>query len=164
MALGDGIRRNLATVSKEERDRLRDAIIALNQKFYPGDRTDLPIPGHVSFWFKQDEVHQSTHVHGCPAFLPWHREMVNRFEQSIRDIDPELSLHYWDWNTDPSNMPDGDGGFINLFDSEFMGNADGSVDGGEVGAPLLGAGFYKPGAPPLRGAPGPTIPPILFVH
>ncbi len=153
MALGDGIRRNLATVSKEERNRLRDAIIALNQKFYPGDRNDLPIPGHVSFWFKQDEVHQSTHVHGCPAFLPWHREMVNRFEQSIREIDPELSLHYWDWNTDPSNMPDGDGGFINLFDSEFMGNADGGVDGGEVGAPLLGGDFYKPGATPHRDAP-----------
>ena len=147
MALGDGIRRNLATVSKEERDRLRDAILALNNTFYPGAKTDTP-PGHVSHWFKQDEIHDSSHVHGCPAFLPWHREMCNRFEASIREIDPELSLHYWDWNLDPSHMPDGDGGFINLFDSDFMGNADGSVNGGEAGEPLLSAGFYVPTAAP----------------
>src|SRR5215469_14063505 len=36
--LGDGIRRNLATVSKEERDLLLDAIKQLNQVFYPGAR------------------------------------------------------------------------------------------------------------------------------
>jgi hypothetical protein len=79
MALGDGIRRNLATVSKEERDLFIDAIIQLNSTFYPGSRTDFPAGG-VSYWFKQDEIHQSTHVHHCPQFLPWHREMCNRFE------------------------------------------------------------------------------------
>ena len=39
-------------------------------------------------------------------------------------------------------MPDGEGGVINLFDSEFMGNADGTVNEGSVGEPLLSAGFY----------------------
>ena len=145
--LGDGIRRSLATVSKEERDLLRDAILQLNRVFYSptGSRTDFPA-GHVSMWFKQDEIHQSSHVHGCPAFLPWHRELLNRFEALIRTINPRLSLHYWDWNLDPSNMPDGEGGTINLFDEHFMGNADGSVNGGAVGEPLLSAGFYKPHA------------------
>lgn len=138
MPLGDGIRRNLATVSKEERDLFIDAIIQLNHIYYSpsGSRTDFPA-GHVSYWFKQDEIHQSAHIHGCPAFLPWHREMCNRFEALIRTVHPELSLHYWDWNLDPSNMPDGQGGTINLFDSDFMGNAEGSV-----GEPLLSAGFY----------------------
>jgi hypothetical protein len=51
MALGDGIRRSLATVSKEERDMLRDAILQLNSMFYPGARGDFPA-GHVSYWFK----------------------------------------------------------------------------------------------------------------
>ena len=151
MALGDGIRRSLATVSKEERDMLRDAILQLNQVFYSpgGSRTDFPA-GHVSEWFKQDEIHQSSHVHGCPAFLPWHREMLARFEALIRTINPQLSLHYWDWNLDPSNMPDGQGGSINLFDAEFMGNADPNVNGGDVGQPLLGAGFYDPNAANYR--------------
>jgi len=149
--LGDGIRRSLATVSKEERDLLRDAILQLNHVFYSpaGSRTDFPA-GHVSEWFKQDEIHQSSHVHGCPAFLPWHREFCNRFETLLRTIDPRLSLHYWDWNLDPANMPDGEGGTINLFDDQFMGNADGGVNGGAVGAPLLAAGFYDPAAVNFR--------------
>jgi hypothetical protein len=154
--LGDGIRRNLATVSKEERDLFIDAIKQLNQVFFPGSRTDFPA-GHVSWWFKQDEIHQSSHVHGCPAFLPWHRELLNRFEAMLRTIHPQLSLHYWDWNLDPSHMPDGEGGFINLFDSDFMGNADSNVDpigvfpfGGAVGEPLKSAGFYEPNAANFR--------------
>ncbi|MDQ4015987.1 MAG: tyrosinase family protein [Thermoproteota archaeon] len=133
MPIGDGIRRNILTVSAVERQRLRNAILALQQKKYPGNRTDSP-PGGVSYWFKQDEIHQATHVHGGPEFLPWHRELVNRFEQSIREIDPELSLHYWDWNTDPHP----------LFTSDFMGNTN-----GDAGAPWLGK-IYDPGADPAR--------------
>jgi hypothetical protein len=128
MALGDGIRRNIATVSAAERNRFRDAIIALNQKFFPGSKTDFPA-GHVSYWFKQDEIHQATHVHGGPAFLPWHRELCNRFEAMLREVDPDLSLHYWDWNTDPGA----------LFTASFMGNAT-----GDIGEPWLSAGLYDP--------------------
>lgn len=160
--LGDGIRRNLATVSKEERDLLIDAIKQLNHVFYPGIRTDFPAGG-VSYWFKQDEIHQSSHVHGCPAFLPWHRDLCNRFEALLRTIHPQLSLHYWDCNLDPSNMPDGEGGTINLFDSSFMGNADAGVDpigvfpfGGAVGEPLKSAGFYDPAAANFRDNTSPV--------
>src|SRR5215471_9494510 len=140
--LGDRIRRNIATVSKEERDRLRDAILALQQKLYPGAKTD-PIPGGVSYWFKQDEIHDGSHVHFCPAFLPWHRELVNRFEAMLREIDPELSLHYWDWTQDPTNAPDSAGGFVNLFTPDFMGNAFGPGNSEiEIGEPWQSAGFY----------------------
>ena len=128
MALGDGIRRDIATVSPQERNRFRDAIIALNQRFFPGSRTDFPA-GHVSHWFKQDEIHQATHVHGGLAFVPWHREICNRFEALLREVDPDLSLHYWDWNTDPAP----------LFTSTFMGTAN-----GDAGEPWLSAGFYDP--------------------
>jgi len=70
MPIGDGIRRNIATVSQAERNRLRDAIIKLHtQNHYPGGRNDMPTGG-VSYWFKQDEIHAHTHVHNCPAFLP----------------------------------------------------------------------------------------------
>jgi hypothetical protein len=79
----------------------------------------------VSYWFKQDEIHDGTHVHVCPAFLPWHRELINRFEAMLREIDPELSLHYWDWTADPQALTDSDGNTLNLFTSDFMGNAVG---------------------------------------
>jgi hypothetical protein len=154
MALGDGIRRNIAHVDPAERAMLRDAIIELHHRFFPGSRSDTP-PGGVSWWFKQDEIHQATHVHGGPEFLPWHRELTNRFEELLRQINPQLSLHYWDFRDDPRNIPSGNigggaTGNVNLFDSDFMGSSSGSA-----GDPWLSAGFYDPqagtaGHPPDR--------------
>jgi hypothetical protein len=135
MTIGDGIRRNVATISSDEKIQLRDAIITLNHNPYPGDRGDTPYPGGVSYWFKQDEIHQRTHVHHGPAFLPWHRELTNRFEALIRSVNPMLSLHYWDWTTDPTP----------LFTPDFMGNAQGNA-----GDLWLNAGFYNPAANPDR--------------
>jgi|HubBroStandDraft_6_1064221.scaffolds.fasta_scaffold1367313_1 hypothetical protein len=43
MALGDGIRRNIATVSQAERDRLRDAIKALKRASTLVDETIRPL-------------------------------------------------------------------------------------------------------------------------
>jgi hypothetical protein len=154
MALGDGIRRNIATVSQEERDRLRDAIIKLQtQQHYPGARGDSPVGG-VSYWFKQDEIHANTHVHFCPAFVPWHRELINRFEALIQEIDPQLSLHYWDWTQDPQNLPDGQGGTINLFTSAFFGQPNANLPGepmqADAGPPWRLDGFYVPNADPYR--------------
>ena len=141
MPLGDGIRRDVSKVSQSERDRLRDAIIALHTRKYPDG---------VSHWFKQDEIHDSTHVHNCPAFIPWHRELVNRFEALLREVDADLSLHYWDWTTDPHP----------LFTPTFMGTASGSA-----GAPWLAAGFYVPGAAPNRDASGiPADPPLNIIR
>jgi Common central domain of tyrosinase/von Willebrand factor type A domain len=149
MALGDGIRRNIATVSAAERARLRDAIVQLHQRHYPGGRGDTPTGG-VSWWFKQDEIHAHSHVHGCPAFVPWHREMMNRFEVLIRQVDPQLSLHYWDWTQDPQAAPDGLGGTVNLFTVGTAGNAFMGSASGEALDPWRAAGFYDPSANPSR--------------
>ncbi|WP_211482578.1 hypothetical protein [Arthrobacter sp. OV608] len=91
MPLGDGIRGNIASVDPSERALLRDAFLELNRRFYPGNRGD-GVPGGVSWWFKQDEVHQATHVHNGPAFLPWPRELVKRFEQLLRQVNPSAVL------------------------------------------------------------------------
>ena len=61
MAPGDGIRRNVAEISEEERGRLQRAIIELQKRAYPGGRNDTPTGG-VTYWFKQDEIHSHTHV------------------------------------------------------------------------------------------------------
>jgi hypothetical protein len=96
MISGDGVRRNISTISEEEQIRFRNAILKLHQdKFYPDG---------VSHWFKQDQIHQATHVHGGPAFLPWHRNLLNKFEELLRKVEPEISLHYWDWKQDPANI------------------------------------------------------------
>lgn len=123
MALGDGIRRNLATVSALERDRFIAAFRQLDMS--------KAFPDGVSYWDKQDQIHQATHVHGGAAFLPWHRELCNRLETLLREVDPDVSLHYWDWTTDPQASPDGAGGTVNLFSNTIMGSAN-----GRAGAPF----------------------------
>lgn len=162
MALGDGIRRNIKDVAPSERLALKNAIVEMHHRYFPGNNSDSP-PGGVSWWFKQDEIHQSTHVHHGPEFLPWHRELINRFEELLRQINPQLSLHYWDFKDDPRNITDGvideigTRGFLNLFDSNFMGSSSGSA--GEPwqanSPPYRLDGFYDPlagtsGHPPER--------------
>src|SRR5262249_43467046 len=65
---------------------------------------------------------------------------TNRFEGLLRQINPLLSLHYWDFKEDPSS----------LFDANFMGSPAGSA-----GDPWLTAGFYDPqaGQPDQPGQP-----------
>src|SRR5450756_1528325 len=154
MTLGDGIRRNVARISAEERARLRDAFIALDTvKVYPDG---------VTFWDKQEDIHKAAHaggqdVHAGPGFLPWHRELCNRLEALLRQVDPALSLHYWDWTTDPTV---GSNGGVPLFTTDFLGQAHGdagpplqnfeSTEGAELGD---GHNFVwrgvSPGAPPI---------------
>jgi tyrosinase-like protein/VWA domain-containing protein len=159
MALGDGIRRNIAHVEPSERALVRDAFLELNRRFFPGTRTDSP-PGGVTWWFKQDEIHQATHVHGGPEFLPWHREIVNRLEAMLREINPQLSLHYWDWTQDPRSIPNanlggGTTGTLNLFTADFMGygGATPEVIGPpwqNAAAPWRSDGYYVPDAANYR--------------
>jgi hypothetical protein len=127
------VRRNVAEVDQEERDRLRDAILALFDRF---SSTDDP----VNLWFKQDQIHQATHVHDVPSFLPWHRELVNQFEAALQQVDPGIALHYWDWTTDPRHTPDGHGGFVDLMAPDFMGSPEGLL-----GPPLVAC--YNEGQP-----------------
>jgi len=128
VALGDGIRRNIAHVSQEERDRFVQAVLKLDRERH--------FPDGVSYFDKQEDIHKNAHagganVHGGPAFIPWHRELCNRFEALLREVDPDLSLHYWDWTVDPRNAPDGSGGHVDLLTSSFMGGA-----GDPVGSPF----------------------------
>ena len=121
MAIGDGIRRDIALVSQLERDRFIAAIVKLDTtKFFPDG---------VSYWDKQEDIHKNAHfagvnVHFGPAFISWHRVIVNRLEQLLREVDPALSLHYWDWTTDPRSTA---GGRAALFTPEFMGNDHGDA-------------------------------------
>lgn len=117
------VRRNFAHLTQAERDQFVAAMQAL-------DMTKA-FPDGVSYWDKQDQIHQATHVHGGPAFVPWHRELCNRLEAMLQEVDPAVALHYWDWTTDPTNAPDGSGGSVDLFTAQNMGSAN-----GRAGAPF----------------------------
>ena len=80
------VRRNIAHVSASERRRHINTVVAADQRFWPG--------GPVSYWDFQDLAHQATHIHSepsldVPRFLLWHRELCNRYEKLLQEIDPE---------------------------------------------------------------------------
>ena len=84
----------------------------------------------ADYWHKQDEVHQfgPTNRHGFPAFLPWHREMINRFEILLQQHNPVVKLLYWDWTESP----------LSLFTPTFMGNSGlGTPSGVSIGPPFM---------------------------
>jgi hypothetical protein len=121
MALGDGIRRNIALVSDAERTKFINAILQMDTAKFFADS--------VSYWDKQEDIHKNGHqsgldVHGGIEFLPWHRALINHFEDLLREVDAELSLHYWDWTTDPRVAPPGGAA---LFTDVFMDNANAEV-------------------------------------
>jgi len=133
---------NAATLSPDERTRLANDIVAVDALYFGSDL--------ASFWDKQDQIHQATHVHCGPAFLPWHRELVNRFEVMLRKVDPTITIPYWDWTTDPAG----------LFTSNFMGSPNGRAgapfDSLDNGGSPVGSRYpdypsetpYFPGKPP----------------
>jgi len=45
-------------------------------------------------------------IHGSEVFLPWHRELLYRYEMAIRAAKPgrtdNLTIPYWDWSQPPS--------------------------------------------------------------
>jgi hypothetical protein len=123
-------RKNAATATAAERDAYRDAILSV------GTLPAFVFPGGLSYWHKQDQVHQfgPANRHGTSAFLPWHREFINRYEVLLQEANPLVTLLYWDWTTNPSG----------LFNASFMG-ASGSGPGS---API---------GPPFHPGVGPTL-------
>jgi hypothetical protein len=51
---------------------------------------------------------QSGCIHGSEVFLPWHRELLYRYELAIRAAKPgrtdNLTVPYWDWTQKPSGV------------------------------------------------------------
>ncbi|ORX81815.1 Di-copper centre-containing protein [Basidiobolus meristosporus CBS 931.73] len=39
-------------------------------------------------------------AHNSPAFFPWHRKYLLNFEDALREIDPDVTVPYWDWTLD----------------------------------------------------------------
>ncbi|GEA87702.1 tyrosinase family protein [Cellulomonas cellasea] len=114
------IRRNFAHLSAAEQQAYVDAVLQADlTTFLDG----------VSYWDKQDQIHEATHNHGGNSFLPWHRELVNRYEALLQQADPDVALHYWDWTEDPRAASDGQGGTVALLSAALLGRADGMLDG-----------------------------------
>ncbi|ORX95341.1 Di-copper centre-containing protein [Basidiobolus meristosporus CBS 931.73] len=45
-------------------------------------------------------------IHNNPMFFPWHRKFLYDFEVAIREVDPEVTIPYWDWSLDSQDPQD----------------------------------------------------------
>ncbi len=54
------------------------------------------------------------------VFLAWHRRQIFEVEQAMQDINPNLSIPFWDWRTDNSvNSPLWDQNFLGQFNNDW---------------------------------------------
>ncbi len=122
-----GCRRNLARLTVAERQAFTNAV---NQ---------LRANGGYDTYVNQ---HQGAmgHGHGGPAFFPWHREYVLRFERDLQAIDPSVSVPYWDWTEANLNAA---GTESLIWRADFMGGPGQAGSGAVTTGPFAGWGLIR---------------------
>ncbi|UMM11436.1 hypothetical protein L5515_000726 [Caenorhabditis briggsae] len=91
--LQKSVRKEYRMLTDDERNRLHAAFRALKNN---GEYDRI---GRI-----HSQMSAAGGAHSGPAFLPWHREFVKRVEFALRQVDPSVSLPYWDSTLD-SGLP-----------------------------------------------------------
>ncbi|MEY2227909.1 tyrosinase family protein [Streptomyces sp. BF23-19] len=117
------------------------------------------LPGPVSGRYYDRAVadyHDNTvERRGVPAFLPWLRTSLRRFEQALNRVDPSVGLPYWDWSKDyqtPGQSP--------LLSASYFGGTGRPSDGTVIGGSFAHWKCTLPDAHELRrsGRKVPSMP------
>src|SRR4051794_21420297 len=126
------VRRNAKHLTQEERDDLARAILQLKRipSSYPCYELRLNAYDAFAYLYKYSFYDVTSNAHVGPAYLPWHREMLHRFDLELQRVDPEVVLPYWDW-TDPECTDA-------VFSDDFMGGAGNPANGNAVEAGPFG--------------------------
>lgn len=84
------VRKNVECLNAEELARFRRVIRKMKcyDDFHQYDQRSF------RFWA---DIHANNCQHGWEQFLTWHRLYLYYFEQQMQDIDPTVTLPYWDW-------------------------------------------------------------------
>jgi tyrosinase len=89
-------RKNVAFLSPDELSRLRNAVARMKSlDAFPQDERSF------AYWAR---IHANQCQHGWEQFLTWHRVYLYFFEKQLQDIDPTITLPYWDWAADSQNV------------------------------------------------------------
>jgi tyrosinase len=86
---GVKVRKNVAFLTPDELKRFRKAVAVMKSynAYYQDERS-------FDYWAR---IHANNCQHGWEEFLPWHRLYLYHFEQQLQDVDPTVTLPYWDW-------------------------------------------------------------------
>ncbi len=90
------VRKNISCLSDDELRRLRAALAQMKSLdgFFQDERS-------YAYWAR---IHANQCQHGWEEFLTWHRAYLYGFEKQLQDIDPTVTLPYWDWSADADNV------------------------------------------------------------
>ncbi|MBP6823856.1 MAG: tyrosinase family protein [Acidobacteria bacterium] len=82
-------RKNIAFLSPDELQRFRNVIVQMHKldNFQQDERS-------FNYWAR---IHASNCQHGWEEFTTWHRAYLYFFELQMQDVDPTVTLPYWDW-------------------------------------------------------------------
>jgi tyrosinase len=108
-----GMRKNQATLTAEEKRRF---VAALKQL-----KADGTYDHHVTHHRTAVRTMRPDPAHVGPAFFPWHRYCLYRFELDLQRVDPTVTIPYWDWTRD--NSPSS-----SIWSADFMGGNGRSSD------------------------------------
>lgn len=89
-----GIRKNVVTLTAKEKSAFVAALLELKQM---GHYDHLVHIHHQAMMDIRPDP-----AHGGPAFFPWHRYYLRQLEVYLQEIDPSVSLPYWDWTRERS--------------------------------------------------------------
>lgn len=86
---GTKYRKNIECLTPDELQRFRSAVGRMQgmDKFPTNERS-------FAYW---GQIHANSCQHGWEEFLTWHRAYLYFFEQQLQDIDPAVTVPYWDW-------------------------------------------------------------------
>lgn len=93
------IRKNVNSLSPEEKRAYTDAVLALKVKPSPWAH-GLSIYDTFVLWHRDAFNCDIMAGHMGPAFFPWHRAFLLLFEQQLRAVDSTVVVPYWDWAAD----------------------------------------------------------------
>lgn len=97
------VRKNAKTLTSAEKRAFTDAVLAIKAKPSPWG-SSLSTYDQFVAWHRDAFACDVMSAHMGPAFFPWHRQFLHMFEQQLQEIDPSVTLPYWDWAAD--NTPD----------------------------------------------------------
>ena len=112
-----GERQNATSLTDSERDAYIDAVKELKNTIKSGHTLSIYDEFVAIHWgIRQVTASDGTadRGHNGPAFLPWHREYLLRYEQELQNVNSDVTLPYWRWDAKKADTND-------IFKDEFMG-------------------------------------------
>ncbi len=150
-------RKNQAELTSAERQAFVNSTLALKQS---PSQLSPPTASRYDDYVNIHMDSMSGHNHWAhrgPAFLPWHREFLRRFELDLQIFDKNIMIPYWNWTIDSSPTS-------SLWSPDFMGGTGRASDGRVMDGPFAydtgnwNLNISEDNSPDLKRRLGTTIP------